>query len=1000
MTDELIGKRLGQYHLIEFIQRGGMSTVYKAHQPSLDRFVAVKVMLHNRDPQFAARFKREARAIAQLQHPNILPIYDYNEQDGLFYLVLQYVENGITLGHRMGAPMPPETALRLTSRLLSGLEYAHSRGIIHRDIKPGNVLMPSPDWPMLSDFGIAKLLNDTSQAQLTVPGLLMGTAAYIAPEQALSQPVDARTDLYSTGVMLYEMLTGRVPFDGDSLVVVMTQHVYEAPPPPSRLNHSIPPAVEQVVLRALAKKPDDRYQSAAEMAAALDEAVAQLRQPSSHSQLTGLYQAGVLAFAEGRWDQAVDQLGKLMALDPEYEDGADLLSAAQDARERAREEARQQMERVRQRRSTMAQVSPPTPATGETRRMESPPTPATGETRRMESPPATGATSRMTPPPTPATGAASGTAAVPTANTARFEETPAERGREVGRGDAPSTTTPLKPDDKSEVHARVAPSSAPAVTGVLSEAGAPPSPAATPAKPGGKRMLALIGGVVVILLALAGATFASGMWSGPTPSPTAAGPATAVSGAGTEAPAEPTTAPATSAPAQPTAPATEPAAPLPEPEGEVVLVDDFSEAGALTGLEDLIQDPEFSRGFHAPGVYHLIASNSNEIRQVAMPRRMYRDFTMQIDVWDDSDDFSGSSALGIIFRVRNAGQFYALLIDQRAGRYTVREHTGPDQFEDIIPWRDSPLVKRPKGEINTVRLDASGGTFIFSLNGQHVESFSDDSYAQGMLGMIIANGDALTPHMHFDNLTVWSNDQPPAASSLDLTRDAPSGPMVLIPGGEFILGTNGRDDSRPHIVALPDFYIDRHEVTNAGYAECVAAGACTPQASPSSETHPNYASQDAFANFPALHVNWQQANQFCQWAGKRLPSEAEWEKAASWSAASRSKSLWPFGDTFDSARLNSIESGAGDTTAVDQHEPELNGTHDMAGNASEWTSSLYAPYPYDPSDGREDPQADGERVYRGGSWAQSQGKALGTVRIPAGPEFEHREVGFRCAATP
>ena len=227
-----------------------------------------------------------------------------------------------------------------------------------------------------------------------------------------------------------------------------------------------------------------------------------------------------------------------------------------------------------------------------------------------------------------------------------------------------------------------------------------------------------------------------------------------------------------------------------------------------------------------------------------------------------------------------------------------------------------------------------------------------------------------------------------------------AGQSVLIPGGEFVLGANGRPDAPPHIVSLPEFYIDQHEVTNASYAQCVAENACTPQESASSETHPNYASQEAYANFPVMHVSWEQANQFCQWAGKRLPTEAEWEKAASWNAESRTKSTWPFGEVFDPALLNSIESNAGDTTAVDAHAPELNGTYDMAGNVAEWTSSLYRPYPYDPSDGREDASAEGDRVYRGGSWAQSQGKALSAVRNHTSPSFADREIGFRCAATP
>ncbi|HEX9441278.1 MAG TPA: protein kinase, partial [Roseiflexaceae bacterium] len=295
MTD-LIGTRLNQYDLTEIIRRGGMSTVYKAYQGSLDRFVAVKVLFTNRDPQFAARFKREARAIAALQHHNILPIYDYGEQEGLLFLVLQYIENGLTLGDMLGKPMEPAQALHLTSHVLDALEYAHRRGVIHRDIKPANVLMPSPHWPMLADFGIAKLMNDNKE-RLTLANQIIGTAAYMAPEQATGRPIDARTDLYAAGVVLYELVTGRVPFDSDTPMAVLTKHVYEVPPPARTMNPHLPPAVEAILQKALAKDPGDRYQSAGEMAEELGRAASQIeRQNSSRARATGLYAVGVQAF--------------------------------------------------------------------------------------------------------------------------------------------------------------------------------------------------------------------------------------------------------------------------------------------------------------------------------------------------------------------------------------------------------------------------------------------------------------------------------------------------------------------------------------------------------------------------------------------------------------------------------------------------------------------------------------------------------------------------------
>jgi formylglycine-generating enzyme required for sulfatase activity len=214
------------------------------------------------------------------------------------------------------------------------------------------------------------------------------------------------------------------------------------------------------------------------------------------------------------------------------------------------------------------------------------------------------------------------------------------------------------------------------------------------------------------------------------------------------------------------------------------------------------------------------------------------------------------------------------------------------------------------------------------------------------------------------------------------------------------MGSNNIHDERPQIVALPSFYIDRTEVTNAAYARCVTAKQCTPPGMLASQTHPNYANDPQYANFPVIQVSWQQAQTFCAWAGKRLPTEAEWEKAASWNVATRTKSVWPWGDAFDPAHLNSSESKIGDTTAVGTFPPELNGTFDMGGNVSEWTSTLYKPYPYSEADGRENQQASGDRVFRGGSWAQSQGKARGAYRQPVAPTYIDREIGFRCAMTP
>jgi formylglycine-generating enzyme required for sulfatase activity len=223
--------------------------------------------------------------------------------------------------------------------------------------------------------------------------------------------------------------------------------------------------------------------------------------------------------------------------------------------------------------------------------------------------------------------------------------------------------------------------------------------------------------------------------------------------------------------------------------------------------------------------------------------------------------------------------------------------------------------------------------------------------------------------------------------------------MIAIPGGELVLGSYQRDDQEPpHIVEVKSFYIDSTEVTNAAYEQCVVAGKCQRPSDLGSYSHTSYYVDAAYANHPVINVTWEQARDYCGWAGKRLPTEAEWEKAASWNAAAQHKTIWPWEGRFDTALLNT-DARLGDVSATRQFPAELNGTFDMAGNVWEWTSSLFMPYPYDAEDGREDLAAIGERVFRGGSWAQSPGTRA-TFRDHAAQTYQNNEIGFRCAASP
>src|SRR5829696_2180581 len=263
----------GRYELGEPLGRGGMAEVRRAVDQRLGRSVAVKQLRTDLaiDPTFQARFRREAQSAAGLNHPTIAAVYDTGEEiDPLTgvaipYIVMELVE-GSTLRDvlREGRKLLPERALELTQGILDALSYSHKAGIVHRDIKPANVMLTPNGGVKVMDFGIARAVADTS-ATMTQTAAVIGTAQYLSPEQARGETVDARSDLYSTGCLMYELLVGRPPFTGDSPVSVAYQHVREAPVPPSQIDPVITPDIDAITLKALAKDPADRYQTARDM---------------------------------------------------------------------------------------------------------------------------------------------------------------------------------------------------------------------------------------------------------------------------------------------------------------------------------------------------------------------------------------------------------------------------------------------------------------------------------------------------------------------------------------------------------------------------------------------------------------------------------------------------------------------------------------------------------------------------------------------------------------
>ncbi|MFN3336499.1 MAG: protein kinase domain-containing protein [Thermomicrobium sp.] len=261
----------GRYRLEQPLGTGGMATTYLARDLVLDRPVAVKILrADSSDAREEARFEREARTAAAVSHPNVVQLYDAGRDGELRYLVMEWVDGGdLARLIREHAPLPVDEAVRLVLDVLNGLAAIHRAGIIHRDVKPANVLLDRHGRAKLTDFGIARRADEPT---LTGPGNLLGTAPYVAPERIRGQPATAASDLYAVGVLLYELLTGRLPFPGQTPDELLAQHLHTVPISPRRWRRDIPPALEQVVLRALAKEPELRYRSAEAMAAALQAA--------------------------------------------------------------------------------------------------------------------------------------------------------------------------------------------------------------------------------------------------------------------------------------------------------------------------------------------------------------------------------------------------------------------------------------------------------------------------------------------------------------------------------------------------------------------------------------------------------------------------------------------------------------------------------------------------------------------------------------------------------
>src|SRR5229473_218440 len=285
----LVGKSLGQFRIVERIGAGGMATVFKAYQPTLDRYVAIKVLpaYHARDPIFLKRFVQEAKAVARLSHANIVTIHEFGEQEGITYIVMECVEGG-TLKDRLkgGRAIPIAEAVDFMIQAADGLLCAHSNGIIHRDVKPANMLLRKDGHLLISDFGIAKMLEGTTN--LTRVGTGIGTPQYMSPEQGTGQAVDRRSDIYSLGIVLFHCLAGKVSFTAENPLTITVKHMNDPLPVEMLRKAGVPAPIEEVVVKMAAKAAQDRYQTTDELITALTSALA-----ASHLSMPSRWRPGM-----------------------------------------------------------------------------------------------------------------------------------------------------------------------------------------------------------------------------------------------------------------------------------------------------------------------------------------------------------------------------------------------------------------------------------------------------------------------------------------------------------------------------------------------------------------------------------------------------------------------------------------------------------------------------------------------------------------------------------
>ena len=1059
-----IGQTIGGRYTIEaLLGQGGMSAVYRASDPNLHRTVAIK-LIHphlSSDPDFVRRFEQEAAAVAQLRHSNIIQVYDFNRDGDLLYMVLEYVpgetlQAKLTALHAAGQRLPIAEGVRITGIVCEAVAYAHQRGMIHRDLKPANVMLNPDGQPILMDFGVAKMRG---AQQHTATGAVIGTATYMSPEQARGDRLDERTDLYSLGVMLFEMVAGRPPFEGDTGMTVMLKHLNEPPPDLHLIAKDVPDDLAAIIQKVLAKDPAERLPSAAAMAAALRAATTsvptlvkapiatgptqvsapetgapQTAAPSTEAVappavstlpgekprtaptavgaqpapgkkslpvalLVGLGAVALVILLVGGFALA-RFLGNRTSL-PTAQGMAYIPGGLYSVGVEKSDDQHAPLQQVKleefwidQYEVTNAQYAQFVAKTGQQPPASWPDGAApAGQDKR----PVQGVTWDQ---------AAAYCEWVSKRLPTEAEWEVAARGPEGNLypwGDNADTVQLLENETYpvGSLDANRSRFGAFDMAGNVWEWVSDPYAEA----PEGTRILRggsygfvkdmayrLIGDPnVPTTYATAGIRCAAPQISGGGAAPSAAAPfATALLGKG------------------------------------VLYQDEFADP---TSGWPVGEQGNYTFGYHPQSFYHLQVKAPND-RLVVSRDLKFSDYVAETDVLVDHTSAPpttppGDFRYGLVVR-RTGEQYYAFTISALTKTWQVEKHS-PSSAETLAEGSIQAL----KG-VDTLRVEVNGAAYTFTINDETVAQLSDAAYSGGEVGFIVETLDETLAHIHFASLTLREVERaaitptptlaPPSATPAPPTT-APSptaGPtatatpaptatlvptppegMVLVPGGTFDMGSDqGAADERPvHPVTLNAFFMDQYEVTNARYRKCVDEGKCTPPTIRGSFTRAAYFGNAEFDNYPVIKVTWNQAAAFCAWdGGKRLPTEAEWEYAATGGDGRR----FPWGDEFN---LDFLPARAtdGDTTEVGSHPQNISpfGVFDMAGNVVEWVADRYGAtyYGVSPAANPPGPETGSQRVLRGGSFGNPDGGFYTTTRrYHQGSNFHDVDIGFRCAA--